>query len=112
MARGDAYSNGHVTLPGANSSVEIRPASGVEVMITNIFGNDGYLALCTGASGYTGWDMRVGREGGETSDSTTDHFEYGSKRTLKLFLTNSAFILIHSKASNPGVGAYYGVQTK
>jgi len=110
MARGDAF----VTLVYFSSigTVDVQPASGVEIMITFIAGDGtGIRIRAKKSDGTTTSDLYFGRTGGETSDSASNDIAYLGIRVPKIFITNSVFIQLYSSAPAKYV-FISGMQTK
>jgi len=112
MAVGDAISDAYISV-ATGTTVDIRPAAGVEWMITTIRCNsDAAYTTIRGkdSAGNSTGDLYVGLYGGATGNqliiSRTD------MSPMKLLITNSEFIAISNNTGSTVNIAYFGVQTK
>jgi hypothetical protein len=113
MARGDAFVDAYLSIP-ANTTVEIRPANGVEIMIFHILGGShtyAYVVLGRDSNNNMSYNFFYGIEGGETSATSVDRPLYFFKRASKIIITNSEFIGIrtYDQAVNVSI---FGIQIK
>jgi hypothetical protein len=110
MARGDAFADSFINFAGA-VSVDIQPAAGVEVMITQILTNSTDMRIKgKDSAGNVTASLLLGQFGGSTA--YTYHVGQYGPRTLKIAISNSQFIQLYNNSTTTYQVACYGIQTK
>jgi hypothetical protein len=110
MARGDVYSDAYISV-AAGATVDVQPAAGVEVMITQVItqisAGNAAIRGKDSAGNVTG-NLYVGVYSSETAP-TTYETEFGLRKR-KFMLKNSDFIQFYFGYA--GYLTYFGFQTK
>jgi hypothetical protein len=113
MARGDAFVDAYISIP-ANSTVEIRPANGVEIMIFHIVGKiQSNIVKMYGkdSSGNETSEYEFGMQAGETTATYVNFLTYFFNRSAKIIITNQEYITLKTGTSASTL-SIYGIQLK